>query len=64
MSELEFRLLKRAKGKCKQGGKQIYVTTEQHEKIRDISEKSGIPMYEVSEMLLEYSLEHVKWVEK
>lgn len=64
MSDLEFKVIAKSREKCKQGGRQLYVSVEQHDRIKDISEKSRIPMYEVTEMLIDYALEHVKWVEK
>lgn len=39
----------------------VFVTKEHHAMIKQISKATGLMMCEISDMLIEYALEHVEW---
>lgn len=61
MDKLVFREVKKPKTERKYGGHTINISDEVHERAVEISEKSGLRLRDVIDMLMAYALDNVEW---
>lgn len=61
MDKLVFREVKKPKTERKYGGYSVNISGDVHERAVEISEKSGLRLRDVVDMLMAYALDNVEW---